>query len=226
MISYIFMKAFESAPQRYDWGLKLFSLGHINHIRKQILDDYISPGDRILDIGCGTGSLAVMMAAKGAEVEGFDISKSMLDVAHENVKSANLEGRIKLMVLGIAEMETNFQDESFDKIISTLVFSELSKDEQIYALQESKRLLKKQGLLIIGDEIVPRSGLNRWMHRLVRVPLAVLTFILTQSITRSVKDLTEKIRSTGFQVVSDKTSSLGSFELIVARKGEENIAQS
>ena len=123
-----------------------------------------------------------------------------------------------LMMLGMAEMETTFQDESYDKIISTLVFSELSKDEQMYALQESKRLLKKQGLLIIGDEIVPRSGFNRWIHRLMRLPLAVLTFILTQSITRSVKGLAEKIKSAGFQVVSSETSSLGSFELIVAKK--------
>ncbi len=214
------MKAFESAPQRYDWGLKIISLGHINKIRKHILDNFIVPGDKILDIGCGTGTMAVMMAAKGAVVDGFDISSSMLDVAREKVKSTNLEHRVTLRILGMAEMETTFQDESYDKIISTLVFSELSKDEQMYALQESKRLLKKQGLLIIGDEIVPRSGLNRWIHRLIRLPLAVLTFILTQSITRSVKGLAEKIKSAGFQVVSSETSSLGSFELILAQKKE------
>ena len=214
------MKAFESAPQRYDWGLKLISLGHINKIKKHILDDFILPGDKVLDIGCGTGTLAVMMAAKGAIVDGFDISKSMLDVAHENVKSANLEPSVTLMILGMAEMETTFLDESYDKIISTLVFSELSKDEQTYALQESKRLLKKQGLLIIGDEIVPRLALNRWIHRLIRFPLAVLTFILTQSTTRSVKGLADKIIGTGFQIVSSETSSLGSFELIVAQKQE------
>ena len=218
MISYILMKAFESAPGRYDWGLSLISLGHINKIRKHIVDNFIIPGDKVLDIGCGTGTLAVMMAAKGASVEGFDISKSMLAVAEEKVRSANLEHNVTLMTIGVAEMETTFQDESFDKIIATLVFSELSKDEQIYALQESKRILKKQGLLIIGDEIVPRSGFNRWIHFIIRLPLAVLTFILTQSITRSVKDIAVKIRSMGFKVVSLNSSSLGAFEIIVAKK--------
>ncbi len=218
MLSYVLMKAFESAPQRYDWGLKLISLGHIDKIRKHIVDNYIVPGDKVLDIGCGTGTMAVMMAAKGAIVEGFDVSKRMLDVARVNVKSANLEHHVTLMTLGVAEMETTFQGKSYDKIISTLVFSELSNDEQIYALQESRRVLKKQGLLIISDEIVPRSGFHHWMHSLVRLPLAVLTFILTQSITRSVKDLSVKIKSTGFEVVSLERSFLGSFEIIVAKK--------
>lgn len=218
MISSILMKAFESAPQRYDWGLKLISLGHIDKIRKDIVNNFIVPGDKVLDIGCGTGTLAVMMATKGAIVKGFDISKSMLEVAEKNVNSANLGDKIILRTLGVAEMETTFRDESFDKIISILVFSELSNDEQLYVLQESRRLLKKQGLLIIGDEIVPRSGFNRWIHFMVRFPLAVLTFLLTQSITRSVKDLTVKIRSTGLRIVSSETSFLGSFELIVAKK--------
>jgi len=218
MLSYILMKAFESAPQRYDWGLKLISLGHIDKIRNDIVNNFIVPGDKVLDIGCGTGTLAVMMATKGAIVKGFDISKSMLEVAEKNVKSANLGDKIILRTLGVAEMETTFRDESFDKIISTLVFSELSNDEQLYVLQESRRLLKKQGLLIIGDEIVPRSGFNRWIHFMVRFPLAVLTFLLTQSITRSVKDLTVKIRSTGLRIVSSERSSLGSFELIVAKR--------
>jgi ubiquinone/menaquinone biosynthesis C-methylase UbiE len=220
MLSYVLMKAFESAPQRYDLGLKLISLGHIDKIRKHIVDNFIVSGDKVLDIGCGTGTLAVMMAAKGANVEGFDISKPMLEVARVNVRSANLEQNVTLMTLGVAEMETTLQDESYDKIISILVFSELSSDEQIYVLQESKRVLKKQGVMIISDEIDPRSGFQHWKHSLVRLPLAVLTFILSQSITRAVKDLELKIKSTGFEVISLERSFLGSFELIVAKKGE------
>lgn len=166
MISYIIMKAFENAPQRYDWGLGLISLGHINKIRRYIVDTFIDPGDRVLDIGCGTGTLAVMMAAEGARVEGFDISKSMLDVAQQKVNSAGMEQSITLMTLDVADMAMAFQDESYDRIVSNLVFSELSNDEQVYVLQESRRLLKNQGLLIIGDEIVPQSILNRGIYKL------------------------------------------------------------
>ena len=220
MISYVLMKAFESAPLRYDRGLRLMSLGHIDRIRKHIVENFIVPGDKVLDIGCGTGTLAVMMAAKGATVEGFDISRRMLEVAKMNVRSANLDHNVTLKLLGVAEMESAFQDESYDKIISTLVFSELSSDEQLYVLQEIKRVLKTQGLLIIGDEIVPRSAFAHAMKLLVRLPLAVLTFILTQSITRSVKEPAAKIRRIGFEIVSSQTSFWGSFELIVAKKGK------
>ena len=223
MISYIIMKAFESAPQRYDWGLGVISLGHINKIRRHIVDNFIGPGDRVLDIGCGTGTLAVMMAIKGARVDGFDLSKSMLAVAKQKVNSAGMERNITLMILDVADMATAFRSQSYDRVVSNLVFSELSKDEQIYVLQESKRLLKDQGLLIIGDEIIPQSSFCRWIFRTMRFPLAVLTFLLTQSTTRSVKDLKDKIIKTGFQIVSADQSLLGSFELIAAVKKETDL---
>ncbi len=127
------------------------------------------------------------------------------------------------MTLDVADMETAFRDKSYDRIVSNLVFSELSEDEQIYVLQESKRLLKDQGLLIIGDEIIPQSSFCRWIFRTMRFPLAVLTFLLTQSTTRSVKDLKDKIIKTGFQIVSADKSLLGSFELIAAVKKETDL---
>ena len=223
MISYIIMKVFESAPQRYDWGLHVISLGHINKIRWHIVNNFIDPGNRVLDIGCGTGTLAVMMAIKGARVDGFDLSKNMLAVAKQKVNSAGMERNITLITLDVADMESALRDKSYDRIVSNLVFSELSEDEQIYVLQESKRLLKDQGLLIIGDEIIPQSSFCRWIFRTMRFPLAVLTFLLTQSTTRSVKDLKDKIIKTGFQIVSADQSLLGSFELIAAVKKETDL---
>lgn len=223
MISYIIMKVFESAPQRYDWGLHVISLGHISKIRWHIVNNFIDPGNRVLDIGCGTGTLAVMMAIKGARVDGFDLSKNMLAVAKQKVNSAGMERNITLITLDVADMESALRDKSYDRIVSNLVFSELSEDEQIYVLQESQRLLKDQGLLIIGDEIIPQSSFCRWIFRTMRFPLAVLTFLLTQSTTRSVKDLKDKIIKTGFQIVSADQSLLGSFELIAAVKKETDL---
>lgn len=220
MISYIIMKAFESAPHRYDWGLSVISLGHINRVRRHIVENFINPGDMVLDIGCGTGALAVKMATVGARVDGFDISSGMLKVAQQKVVSAGMEQNITLLALDAAEMQTAFMDQSYDRIVSNLVFSELSNDEQIYVLQESIRILKNQGLLIICDEIVPQSNVRRWIYRIMRLPLAILTYLLTQSITHSVRDLKTKIIKAGFQIVSADKSLLGSFELITAKKKE------
>jgi demethylmenaquinone methyltransferase/2-methoxy-6-polyprenyl-1,4-benzoquinol methylase len=211
------MKILESAPRRYDRGLKLLSLGKIDKIKEKIAKEFVKDGEKVLEIGCGTGTLALMMAARGAFVVGFDVSKGMLEVAKEKVRASRAEESVKLEEKGVAEMDS-FEDESFDKIVSTLVFSELSSDEQIYALEESKRILKHEGLLIIGDEVPPRTILRRVIHHLIRLPLAIITFILTQTITHPVKGLEEKIRKVGFEVVSCDRSFSESFEIIVAKK--------
>lgn len=218
MLGFILMKAFESAPKRYDLGISLISLGTINKVKEKIANDFISSEDKVLDIGCGTGTLAIMMASIGANVSGFDISNGMLQIAEQKIKATKLDNRIKLMRLGVTEMESNFQDNSFDKVISTLVLSELSNDEQRYVLEESKRILKKNGLLIVADEVRPNSALSRVIHLLIRLPLGAITFILAQSLTHSVKDLERKIKSVGLKVKKKETRSWGSFEILVAEK--------
>jgi demethylmenaquinone methyltransferase/2-methoxy-6-polyprenyl-1,4-benzoquinol methylase len=219
MFSFVFMKILESTPERYDWGINLFSLGRITAIKEWIVNNYINKGDRVLDVGCGTGTLAVMMARKGALVKGIDISKQMLSVADGTIKTQGLENHINLMETSIVGLGKYFKDESIDTVISTLVFSELSTDERIYVLEESRRILRGDGLLIIADETRPRSVPGRLIYALVRIPLAVLTFIFTQSIFHSVKDLEKSISNAGFRIISNRKQFLGAFETIIAQKG-------
>ena len=219
MFSFVFMKILESTPERYDWGINLFSLGRITAIKEWIVNNYIDKGDRVLDVGCGTGTLAIMMARKGALVKGIDISKQMLSVAKGAIKTLGLENSINLRETSIVGLGKYFKDESIDKVISTLVFSELSTDERIYVLEESRRILRENGLLIIADETRPRSVFRRLIYVLVRIPLAILTFIFTQSIFHSVKDLEKSISNAGFRIISNQKQFLGAFETIIAQKG-------
>jgi ubiquinone/menaquinone biosynthesis C-methylase UbiE len=219
MFSFVFMKILESTPQRYDWGINFFSLGKITAIKKWIVDNYVEKGDKVLDVGCGTGTLAIMMAKKGALVKGIDISSPMLSIARGAIQAMELENSIILRETGIVGLKKYFEDESIDKIISTLVFSELSKEERLYVLEESRRILRKNGLLIIADETRPRPALRRLIYALVRIPLAVLTFIFTQSIFHSVRDLEKSISDAGFRVISNQKEFLGAFETIIAQKG-------
>jgi ubiquinone/menaquinone biosynthesis C-methylase UbiE len=213
------MKVLESTPKRYDWGINFFSMGRISGVKQRIVDNYIERDDKVLDIGCGTGTLATMMARKGAMVRGIDISKQMLSIARETIKKMGLEKNISLMETSIVGLKKYFEDESFDKVVSTLVFSELSNDERLYVLEESRRILKKDGLLIIADETRPRSALSRLIYSLVRCPLAILTFIFTQAILHSVKDLEKNISSAGFRIISNQKQFLGAFETIIAQRG-------
>jgi ubiquinone/menaquinone biosynthesis C-methylase UbiE len=56
-MSYVFMKVLESAPERYDRGMRLLTLGRLERVHRDIAA-WVSAGDRVLDLGCGTGALA------------------------------------------------------------------------------------------------------------------------------------------------------------------------
>lgn len=218
MVSYVFMKILESSPQRYDAGINLLSLGHINKIHQDIVENYIAAGDEVLEIGCGTGTMAILCAEKGASVVGFDISYQMLAIARRKVSERNLTDKIQLREMAATEMDNNFGDGTFDKIVSTLVFSEFYPDEQKYVLREAYRILRPGGLLIIADEVRSNSPWKRILHLSVRLPLMVITYILTQASTRALKGIEDALTDTGFEIIYQKRSLLDSFGLYVARK--------
>ena len=175
MFSYIFMKILEKRPERYDAGINILSGGHAKKIRKQIVQNYVKPDMKILDIGCGTGSLIIDAAKAGARTTGVDISTGMLAVAQKRIANNRMRDRITLHNAGVVEIDSLFEENSFDLIISTLVFSELYSEEKALALHQIKKLLKPDGTLVIAVEVQPRKPLKKIIHFLVRFPLAVLT---------------------------------------------------
>jgi ubiquinone/menaquinone biosynthesis C-methylase UbiE len=217
-MSYVFMKVLESAPRRYDLGIRLLSLGRITRVHQEMAERSVSEGSRALDIGCGTGSLAIACARRGAQVTGIDISPQMLDIARRKVEQAELTDSITLLQMSAIELDEGFEGESFDAIMSSLTFSELSDDEQRFVLHQCQRLLKNGGRLVIADETVPPSWPKRLLHLLVRLPLVVLTYVLTQTTTRAVAKLESKIADAGFEIQWANTSLLGDFRIISAIK--------
>lgn len=78
--SFVSMKLLESAPRRYDWGIRMLTHGGIGEGYECIARLVAAPGKRILDIGCGTGSASLACAARGAVVTGIDVDTCMLEV--------------------------------------------------------------------------------------------------------------------------------------------------
>ncbi len=215
MSSYIYMKILESQPHRYDAGISWLSFGQAPKIKQRIVDELVSSGMNVLEIGCGTGTLAVMAAKKGARVTGFDVSANMLEVAGDKIHSEGLDTMVELNEMGVSGMD-HFQENSFDLVASTLVFSELSSDEQRYALKHAKRALKPEGRLVIADEVRPRSFIHRLLHTLVRLPMLIITFILTQTTTKAVEGAEDLIREAGFKIEKAERRSFDSFLYLVA----------
>ncbi len=219
-VSYVYMKVLESAPERYERGMRLLTLGRLERVRNDIAER-LHPGDRVLDLGCGAGTLAVQLARQGCQVTGVDISPPMLTQAIRRVRQAGLGGQVRLRELGAVDLDTAFEDGSFDAVVSTLVFSELSDDEITYTLAECWRVLQPGGQLLIADEVLPDSALARIGTFLLRLPFAVVAFVLTQNTSRRVAGLGERIEGAGFRIVEIGHYLARTLQLFVAVKEEQ-----
>jgi len=218
MVSYVFMKVLESSARRYDAGINILSLGQVNKLKREIAVKYVAAGDKVLEIGCGTGTLAILCAEKGASVFGFDISSEMLGIASKKIQERNLGESVQLVEMGATEMDKAFESETFNKVVCTLVFSEFYSDEQNYILREAYRVLKYGGLIVIADEVMPNSLAKRILQLLVRTPLLVITYIVTQTSTMAVRGIENAIAGAGFEVVHQEMRLFDSLGLYVAGK--------
>ena len=218
MFSYVFMKIFENRPERYDKGINILSLGHAKRIRREIVQLHVKPRMEILDIGCGTGSLIIDAAKAGAITTGVDISTGMLAVARKQIADSGMQDRITLHNAGAAEIGSIFDENSFDLIVSTLVFSELYAEERALTLNQIKKLLKPNGMLVIAAEVQPEKPLKRIIHFLVRFPLIILTYIIAQTGTKAIPGISEEISESGLTVIGESRSFLDSFIVLSAQK--------
>ena len=127
MSTLVYMRMLEQAPAKYDRGMRLLTLGRIDRIKREIASAWVEPGNNVLEIGCGTGTLAALMIGRGARVVGTDISEPMLAVARKNAPEA------EFMHMTASELE-GLEAGCFDRIVATLSFSELSDDELDHSL--------------------------------------------------------------------------------------------
>jgi ubiquinone/menaquinone biosynthesis C-methylase UbiE len=216
MSTYVLMRILESAPSRYDLGIRLLTFGSLGRAYDR-LAARIEAGQRVLDIGCGTGALTMRAAQRGASVKGIDVSAQMLEIAHQRASALSLSGSVDLQEMGIAELDAE-PPGSYDAVMSGLCFSELSQDEIEYGLGQVMRILRPGGLLLVADEVKPKDLSRRLLHALMKAPFAALTYLVSQQTTHAVENLPEKLSKMGFSIESVRRNALGSFIEIVARK--------
>lgn len=211
MSTLVYMKLLEQTPAKYDRGMRILSLGRIDRLKNEIASRWIGSGHRVLEIGCGTGSLAALLTERGADVTGIDTSEPMLTVARRNAPQA------KLIHMTATEID-RFPPDEFDRVVATLALSELTEDELDCVLRAGLRVLKSDGKLIVVDEVRPDTFLARLVSYFVRWPLAAITFLLTQNTTHALKDFEGRLTQVGFRVVSRRQFLKGTLELVVAEK--------
>lgn len=115
----------------------------------------IRPGQRILDLGCGTGTLAIMVrrAQPISDVVGLDADPRMLRVASAKAASESPSIRFDL---GMA-FDLPYPDASFDRVLSSLMIHHLKTPDKERAAREVYRILKPGGQLHVVDFGKPRT---------------------------------------------------------------------
>ena len=193
-----FMRWLERRPQTYDRGIHLLTLGRLPPLYDRI-EEYIEPDQHILEIGCGTGALTGRLAAKASRVDAIDVSADMLEEARKNIIHRGLSDRVQLTRIDALTMDHHFGPQTFDIIVSSLVFSELSSLSQEHVLRLCHGLLKPEGSLLILDEVEPARYGGRLLSRLLRAPLRMITWLLTRTTTRPLEDFIPKLARSGFE---------------------------
>lgn len=117
-------------------------------IAKKIMDRYIKPGDRILDIGGGPGRYSIYYANKGCDVTLVDLSSGNVKFALEKSKEMNVN--IKA-VSGDAREINKFIKGEFDHIfVMGPMYHLLDEKDRIKVLNEAITLLKNDGLIYVS----------------------------------------------------------------------------
>lgn len=122
-------------------------------------------GEAILDVGCGTGSLAILLkqAAPGARIVGLDPDKAILARAAAKARSAGVEIEWRH---GFASDVANMRGE-FDKTVSSVVFHQVPPAEKEAGIAAMIASTRPGGEVHIADFAAQRSRLMRALFRLV-----------------------------------------------------------
>lgn len=127
----------------------------------------VVPGERVLDLGCGTGTLLLRLASRvpGARIAGVDADPAMLRQAQAKATAAG----ISLDLAPAWADALPFADGSFDVVLSSLFFHHLQPNDKRRSLREVLRVLRPGGRVLIADFSRPASWVGRAAFHLVRL---------------------------------------------------------
>lgn len=132
--------------------------------RKLIQHASIQPRMNVLDLGCGTGTLTLMLkhAHPNASVTGMDGDEDVLKIARDKSRGIDIQWD-----KGLAS-SLPYSDSAFDRVVTSLVIHHLVTDDKRLAFKEIFRVLKPSGELFVLDFGAPHSSLTRFMTKYMR----------------------------------------------------------
>lgn len=174
----------------------------------------VKKGHRVLDLGCGTGTLTLMFkeAYRDAEVTGLDGDPKALEIARAKVARSGLAVTLDQ---GMA-FNLPYPDSSFDRVISGLLFHHLTREDKVRTLQEVQRVLVPGGELHVADWGKASNALMRLAFFLVQLLDGFKT--TTDNVNGLLPDFFSKAGLQDVQETAGYATMFGTMALYKARK--------
>jgi ubiquinone/menaquinone biosynthesis C-methylase UbiE len=173
----------------YDTVVNLLTLGQTKRLRTMTIDQaMLKPGERLLDVGCGTGGVTIpakKRIGQNGPVSGIDPSPEMIVVARKKAQRARVDIDFRI---GVIE-SLPYADGSFDVVTSSLMMHHLPYDVQQKGLAEIYRVLRPGGRILIADAMKQNSFFLKPLFNLVAKH---------HGLKFGVEDLPSTLKSAGF----------------------------
>jgi phosphatidylethanolamine/phosphatidyl-N-methylethanolamine N-methyltransferase len=160
-------KTYEKLANIYDFTFgPALHPGRVDAIRRMS----IKPGDRVLEVGVGTGINAALYP-RDCSVTGVDLSDSMLEKAHERIARKGLRN-VRLMQMDAANLK--FADETFDIVYAPYVISVVP--DPVAVTREMHRVCRTGGRIVILNHFRSKNPVGARMERLIAPAAKYLGF--------------------------------------------------
>ena len=150
----------------------------------------LQPGERMLDIGCGWGSLVLHAAAHhGVRALGVTLSEPQAELARKRIAAAGLGDRVEVRVLDYRELD----EQPFDKIASVGMYEHVGRAQLDTYVGTVQRLLRPGGLFL-------NHGITRIHTRPPRGPTFISRYVFPDGELHPVNDIIGALEAGGFEI--------------------------
>ena len=191
----------------YDWMAKtmLAPFGGERAFRRSAVAALdIEPGMRVLELGCGTGSMTAELLRLGARVTAIDLSEPMLERARRRAEDATY---LRMDILAYATTT------HFDRVLLSFVLHEMDAQTRVAALAVAGEALQPDGLVGVLDFSSPSEPWLRWIletHLRLSEPDTAMDLVR--------RGLEFEVRESGLLPVRQHALARGTATVVVARR--------